>query len=340
MVELTVKLIKRKYMQHQSHKSFLKDAEKNCLTKITHLFMNEQFICEINNFSICRNLKVIYLQRNFIKKIKNLNFATNLTHLYLQHNDITKIQNLNCLINLKKLYLGYNRIAVIEGLENLSNLSDLHIEKQKLPLDERLVIDPKTANTLSVCLVYLNVSDNHMVSLNGINNFKKLVTLEAQYNLIDNLEELNTTVDTLDALENLFLEGNPVTKIYRYRENVIASSHSLSKLFISYLDQKLVTKNSRDFLKKFKYERLNQSKKKSPFTLSEDITHTLNLPPAFRRSITRAMLHNINPKFSFSDISMIGDSQSQIFPPWKSTLSVKGLKNNRVLPRPFWKHKM
>jgi hypothetical protein len=80
-------------------------------------------------------------------------------------------------------------------------------------------------------LTYLNISDNQLISLNNFNNFRKLITLEAQYNLIVEMKDLTTTINTLNRLENLFLEGNPVTKIYRYRENVIANSHSLSNLF-------------------------------------------------------------------------------------------------------------
>jgi hypothetical protein len=57
MIELTTLLIKKKYLQHQykqQHKSLMKDKEKNYLKKITHLFMNEQFICEIVSKLIMR----------------------------------------------------------------------------------------------------------------------------------------------------------------------------------------------------------------------------------------------------------------------------------------------
>lgn len=179
MVKLNVSLVKKKCLQQQSQKSLTREMEKSHLKKITHLFMNEQCIHEIvsgqsvyksissiyfenlcnlcfwtfqGDFSVCKNLKVIYLQRNSIEKIDNLNFAVNLTHLYLQHNEIRKIENLGNLINLKKLYLGCNKIAVVEGLENMSSLTELHIEKQRLAVGERLCFDPRTADTLSVCV--------------------------------------------------------------------------------------------------------------------------------------------------------------------------------------------
>lgn len=75
---------------------------------------------------------------------------------------------------------------------------------------------------------YLNVSGNKLFSLREIKYFGELLTLEAKDNLIEDLEDLAQTVGTLEKLENLFLQGNPVTKICRYRENVIANSSFLS----------------------------------------------------------------------------------------------------------------
>ncbi|XP_016840843.1 protein phosphatase 1 regulatory subunit 42-like isoform X1 [Nasonia vitripennis] len=334
MVKLNTSLVKKKCMQQQSSKSLTKEMEKDHLKKITHLFMNEQWIDEIDDFSVCKNLKVIYLQRNSIEKLENFDFAKNLTHLYLQHNEIMKIENLDYLINLKKLFLGYNNITVIEGLENLTNLSELHIEKQRLAVGERLCFDPRTVRTLSGCLEYLNISDNKIISLVDLQNFERLITLEAKDNLIDDIEDITEIVSRLYRLKNLFLQGNPVTKVHRYRENLIANSYSLTTL-----DEKLITDNTKNFLQKFKSEKLQQSRKKVEMTLSEDITSSLNLPPAFRRSVSRAMFQNINPKFSFSGISIVGDSQPQIFPSWKSIPTIKAERDNHVLPRPFWKNK-
>lgn len=79
-------------------------------------------------------------------------------------------------------------------------------------------------------LVHLNISNNNLISLREIDNFKRLVTLEAKENFISSIEGLTETVISLDKLENLLLQGNPVTKIRRYRENIIANSYSLSKL--------------------------------------------------------------------------------------------------------------
>ena len=78
-------------------------------------------------------------------------------------------------------------------------------------------------------MTYLNISNNKVTSLNDLRNFDKLVTLEAKDNLIKNIKDLTETISSLRRLENLFIQGNPVTKICRYRENLIANSYSLSE---------------------------------------------------------------------------------------------------------------
>lgn len=57
MVKLNTSLVKKKCLQQQLSKSLTKEMEKDHLKKITHLFMNEQWIDEI--VSIARN-KVHY----------------------------------------------------------------------------------------------------------------------------------------------------------------------------------------------------------------------------------------------------------------------------------------
>lgn len=83
-----------------------------------------------------------------------------------------------------------------------------------------------------MCLIVLNVSDNKMTSLRNLSGFRELNTLEAKDNLIDDIDDLTTTISTLPALKDLSLQGNPVIRFYRYRENLIANSISLGKVYI------------------------------------------------------------------------------------------------------------
>ncbi|XP_046416988.1 protein phosphatase 1 regulatory subunit 42-like [Neodiprion fabricii] len=287
---------------------------------------------------MCGNLRVIYLHNNSISKIENLHFGTNITHLYLQHNNISKIENLDCLQNLTSLFLGYNNIAVIEGLGNLENLTELHVERQKISAGESLYFDPKSRHNLTMSLKVLNVAGNRMKTLKDINNFERLESCDARCNSIEDVKDLTETVQSLRKLKQLFLQDNPVTKYYRYRENIIANSDSLDSYLTECLDDKDISSVCRKFMKNFKIERhLQQTTKQSKMTLSDDITSSLNLPPAFKRSVTRAILQNSGPKLSVSVTSASGQLHPQIFPSWKSVSSIRGLRDSHFTPRPLWR---
>jgi len=82
-----------------------------------------------------------------------------------------------------------------------------------------------------MCVKVLDISGNKMTSLKDLIGFRELNILEAKNNLIDNMDDLITTIDTLTSLEDLSLQGNPVARSYRYRENLIANaSISLGKI--------------------------------------------------------------------------------------------------------------
>ncbi|XP_024890267.1 protein phosphatase 1 regulatory subunit 42-like isoform X2 [Temnothorax curvispinosus] len=334
MVKLTTDIVERKCSQILTSKSLSKTIKKDELWKLTHLHMNDMFISSIGNIAIYRSLKVLYLQNNNISKIKNLHFACNLTHLYLQHNAIMKMENLESLQNLQKLYLGHNNIIVVEGLQNTKKLQELHVENQKIPLGESLCFEPRSAFTLSMCVKVLNISDNKMTSLRNLIGFQELHTLDAKNNLVDNVDDVTTTISTLPSLKDLSLQGNPVTWSYRYKENLIANSVSLANL-----DGKIVTDICRNFMKKFKMEKHNRrTKNAAKIPLGDDITSSLNLPPAFKRSISRAIFQHPGPHLSITITpgSLSVGSQLQVFPPWKLASGIRSTKDNHITPRPFW----
>lgn len=81
-----------------------------------------------------------------------------------------------------------------------------------------------------MCLKVLNISDNKMTSLRNLIGFQELHMLDAKNNLIDNMDDVIETISTLTSLKDLFLQDNPVTWSYRYKENLIANSVSLGKI--------------------------------------------------------------------------------------------------------------
>ncbi|KAG7213814.1 hypothetical protein KM043_003029 [Ampulex compressa] len=331
-MKLTLEALERKSSRERREKFPDKDVKKEQAWKLTHLCMNDRFIGSIGNLDACQNLKAIYLQNNNISKIENLGFARNLTHLYLQHNSITRMENLDSLSKLRTLYLGHNKIKVLEGLENLHNLTVLHVENQKNSDGESLCFEPRTMIVLSTHLKVLNVSGNKIRSVKALANLRKLENLEAADNMIVDIEDLAETIKTLVALRDLSLQGNPVLRQYRSKETLIANNDTLERL-----NGKVITDACRTFMKQFKIEKLTRrTEKSSKSALGKDITDSLNLPPAFKRSISRAIFQQTIPKLPVMISSAIDEAPPHIFPPWKTALTSKSPKDNRVTPRPFW----
>ncbi|CAD6208243.1 GSCOCG00003249001-RA-CDS [Cotesia congregata] len=334
MVLLTTNYIEKEYARTQYFKSLTKGISKNNLRKMTHLYMNDKFVDAIGNLSGWKNLRVIYLQNNNISKIENLQFTINLTHLYLQHNNIYKIENLNNLYHLKCLFIGYNNICVVEEMENLESLVELNIENQRLLTGESLIFDPKSLNTLSCKLKILNVTGNNICYLKPLSCLYNLEILIAKNNNISEIIDVIETVKVLKSLVELQLENNPVTYKLRYRENIIANSCSLR-----ILDGKSISQMNKYFLNKLKNNKQSQlalRKTHNKISLSDDIKTSLNLPPAFERSISRAILEP-GPKLSIGVNSAIANDKLEIYPSWTSTSAIAGKKDNHLTPRPFWK---
>lgn len=84
------------------------------------------------------------------------------------------------------------------------------------------------------CLKVLNISGNKITSLKNIKELYKLEILDATNNIIDDINDLTETINILISLKDLSLQGNPVTKYYRYKENLIANNDSISKFIYLY----------------------------------------------------------------------------------------------------------
>jgi len=271
MVRLTVDYI----VKNNGNTKLKRDeTTEQYLKRITHLYMSERNIDEIDNLSQCKNLTVFYLYDNKLKRTINLGTAQNLTHLYLQNNNITKIEGLVHLQKLSKLYLGYNNLLVIEGLQNLELLKELHVEHQKLPAGEKLLFEPRTLQNLSQSLEILNVSGNNLDSLNCLSSLQHLIDVQARCNNLKKFEDIQDAVSSWKVLLSLDLSENPVAASHKYRDRIIVISNSLDSL-----DGKEISETERQFLIRWKASR--DAKRKE--LRSRRRTH--DLPPLHRNHL-------------------------------------------------------
>ncbi|ERJ11984.1 leucine-rich repeat domain-containing protein [Haloplasma contractile] len=132
------------------------------------------------------------------QSLTNIEFTKNLTYLdtlNLSHNALTNISSLSYLKNLKELDLGHNNIDDISKLGTLSSLQKLYLNDNNITSIKSLQTGSSVLDALTQ-LEYLNLRENTITELTGLNN---MVNLEELY--------LPTTIttfkDTLSGTNSL-----------------------------------------------------------------------------------------------------------------------------------------
>eukprot|EP00347_Sterkiella_histriomuscorum_P017186 403350341 len=118
--------------------------------RMTRLILNENEIASAMNFQCGSKLKILELRKNKLTDCKGLG------NLYM----------------LEELYLAENEITTIEDLVNMTNLTKLHLRGNKLTtLENQIAIS-------NSYLKYINLRDNQIADLKGIQNLCSLSLLE------------------------------------------------------------------------------------------------------------------------------------------------------------------
>lgn len=116
---------------------------------------------------------------------------------------VETFQGIGCLTNIRTLDIENCRMEKLEGMEELPSLQYLSVEGNRL----------EDLNALTIWnfknLIYLNVIDNCLQNLAGIENLKDLKILQAGFNQLTSIKELRK----LKKLEELDLTGNKLTSI-------------------------------------------------------------------------------------------------------------------------------
>lgn len=129
------------------------------LLKLTHVYLDRENIGEIDNLAeYLGDVTHLYLQNNLIKQIENLEFINKLKFLCLSHNQIKTIENLHMLNNLKLLDLSYNLI------ENINDMKELPKNLVALDLSEN-----PYAENLSYMSLEVEKLKNSLKNLNQLN---------------------------------------------------------------------------------------------------------------------------------------------------------------------------
>ncbi len=213
------------------------------LKKLTHLNLNDRKLDSMEGLSVCKSLKNLYLYNNNIPSIVDISGLRNLTHLYLENNRICTIENLP-VEALQKLYLNENSIEVVSGVEGCEALSELHIANQRLPIGQPLNFPVSTLDALAPTLLVLNIAGNNLSDVSFVLNLPGLRKLNLAKNAVASMESA-LSLTQLEYLTDLDLRHNPVARVPKYMENLVANSGQ----YLAVLDGKEVVENHREMLR-------------------------------------------------------------------------------------------
>jgi Leucine-rich repeat (LRR) protein len=300
------------------------------MPKLKQLHLHSNYIKLVENemFLDKAELEILYLYQNNIETIETIPFNTlySLKKLHLFSNKITqiKIGNFIHLVKLEELKLDKNEIGTFEintftGLENLkvldmsaNKIEELEnrvfhslksLKKLDLHLNDINQIEPNAFIDLPN-LSYLNLDSNKIVSLEDIQFNQNLSELSIQYNMLSNLDEINSK-----ELKSLKIANNLI--------QTIRSINSLANLEYLDLSQNRLIKieaNSFKSLKKLKYLNLSGNKL--------DLESVFNNASYFKSQMLLEILD-----FSFNEIKYL---DSNVTFQQLTSLKALNLSNNRL----------
>lgn len=179
------------------------------LKHLTKLIASNNKLIDIFDFDPPQNLEYADYSCNNIKFIENINKNKFLKVLILNHNKISKIENLSDNCYLENLDLSYNEIEIIENLDNL--------RIQRLNLMNNRIRSISGLENLD-CLIELNLSKNFISRLKGLQGLSTLRYLYLSSNNISRAKQV-AYISELPFLTDVDFCYNEVQnrKFYRFQ---------------------------------------------------------------------------------------------------------------------------
>lgn len=218
------------------------------LRSLTHLVLSSKGITHIDNLHHCPQAQHLYLYENQITVIENLDSLKRLKVLYLQGNRIRRIEGLEELTMLVRLDVSENEIEVLEGLETLGQLQELACNRQRIGGGMR--ISEESIVGISRSLVRLGLVGNRIEDVSVLWYLDAVEDVDLTDNNIDFTEGLTKMLTCMRSLQRLVMKGNPVTRIPKYRDEIIMRNSAVREL-----DGKDILANEREYLYRLKHHK-------------------------------------------------------------------------------------
>ena len=229
---------------HQKHKSNLKIGEDLNIKKITKLFDYIYNSYSFNDlfriFNDCiyfydtikydneSQINIVYLNKKHLVNIPIIEGSHNIQIIYLNSNKIIKITNLSQLNNLKEIFLQNNKIKIIENLPTTL---------KKLDISNNYINDLTGIEKL-LNLNWINLENNKIKNISPLIKLINLIELNCSNNLINSFNDYNQ-LGKLKNLEIFDISGNEViNNIINFRITIIYYCPNLTFLNRHFVDKK------------------------------------------------------------------------------------------------------
>ena len=100
-------------------------------------------------------------------------------------------------------------------------LKEIYINDQKLSEKLGFEFDEETMKSLGNSLEILEAEKNHLKKIKNLEYLMNIRTLRLSDNLLENFENIDKQLYCMGNLKSLDLKKNPITKIHKYRDQII-----------------------------------------------------------------------------------------------------------------------
>lgn len=213
--------------------------------RLRHLDIGETSVSGLQALADCPKLETLNINGVGAENLSMLTNLTELKEVHVSRNGLTSLQGLEQALRLEHLEAAENELRDLEGLENATVLKKVDLSGNKLSEIEYLKKSSGTITQLNLAgnqliygdvfasfpaLEYLNIDNNQVVSLTGIDQCASLEKFSAAGNFLSEVTEF----EQMPGLKYLNLANNRITelKLPAYESNVTLelSGNPLMKL--------------------------------------------------------------------------------------------------------------
>lgn len=180
------------------------------MTQLQKLYLGSNALVDLSAASVLSELTELDVSYNSLSNLSPIGHLVKLTALSASHNTISQTDSLKNLTNLTQLDLSFNSISDISSLAACTKLKSLNIANNS-------ILDVAAVGVMDD-LENFNMANNQVAALPVFSKNSALVTIDASYNLLTDVEALrgmshlntvnvdyNAAIESLEPLDSCYV---------------------------------------------------------------------------------------------------------------------------------------